>query len=330
MPLPSDVPVVIIGAGLAGAATAFYLERAGQPRPLVLERWPEPGREASGRSASIVREQVADTALVPWTSRGAAILRRGELAPFRATGLLLLGEGDDDAARHAPWAVGPGRLCPDDGVVDTPALLARFLTGQDVRHGVTVTSIREERGAIVVATTAGDVRAAVVVNAAGAWAGRLGALPLAPTVRHLFVTAPRASDPRWPVAWDDANGFYVRTHGDALLACACDESAANPGDNAVRDDVAPLLREKLARFQPGLLPLDVATSWAGQRTFAPDRRFVFGWDAWMPGLFWVAGLGGHGVTAAAALGEAAARLIPSGPAVAAASDLAAISPRRFA
>ena len=43
------------------------------------------------------------------------------------------------------------------------------------------------------------------------------------------------------------------------------------------------------------------------RTFAPDRRLVLGWDPKADGFYWVSGLGGHGVTTCAAVGELAAR-----------------------
>ncbi len=53
----------------------------------------------------------------------------------------------------------------------------------------------------------------------------------------------------------------------------------------------------------------MARLWCGLRTFAPDRRFVLGPDPVRPGLFWVAGLGGHGMTSGLAVGQLAADLI---------------------
>ena len=58
------------------------------------------------------------------------------------------------------------------------------------------------------------------------------------------------------------------------------------------------------------------TSWAGLRTFAPDRLPVFGWDGEIPGLFWCAGQGGFGIqTAPAAADLCAALLLGQAPAV---------------
>ncbi|MFC1707674.1 hypothetical protein ACFL59_12805, partial [Planctomycetota bacterium] len=44
-----------------------------------------------------------------------------------------------------------------------------------------------------------------------------------------------------------------------------------------------------------------------------DRSFVVGWDPIMEGFFWVAGLGGHGVTTSAAVGALARDLLLAGP-----------------
>jgi glycine/D-amino acid oxidase-like deaminating enzyme len=50
----------------------------------------------------------------------------------------------------------------------------------------------------------------------------------------------------------------------------------------------------------------ITRSWACLRTFTPDRRPVIGWDRRIPWLYWVAGLGGHGATSCAAVGQMAA------------------------
>ena len=48
---------------------------------------------------------------------------------------------------------------------------------------------------------------------------------------------------------------------------------------------------------------------SGLRTMAPDGRFVVGEDPRLKGFFWVAGLGGHGVTASFSVGDLASDLI---------------------
>jgi glycine/D-amino acid oxidase-like deaminating enzyme len=247
---------------------------------------------------------------------GAELHRSGTLAPFRRTGGFRVGEGlgDEDVSLHVPIARGRGVFQPDDGVVDVARLLATFLSGARVRTEAAVAAIERHRDELRVVLASGEsIRARVVVNAAGAWAGVLGGLPLEPRKRHVFLSTPRQAPESWPWTWDEDAGLYFRSERGALLLCGCDERAGEPGDNAVEPAAQDELLAKVERFQPGLLPLGIATSWAGQRTFAPDGRFVIGWDPRVDGLFWVAGLGGHGVTASPAIGAFAADLIARGP-----------------
>jgi D-arginine dehydrogenase len=78
---------------------------------------------------------------------------------------------------------------------------------------------------------------------------------------------------------------------------------------------------------PGAASARLRNVWAGLRTLTPDGGFVVGPDPRLPGLCWVAGLGGHGMTTSPAVGELAAALILDGrvdwP------DAAALSPARF-
>jgi D-arginine dehydrogenase len=81
---------------------------------------------------------------------------------------------------------------------------------------------------------------------------------------------------------------------------------------------------KVAAFMPRLGERSIRRVWAGLRTLAPDGCVVIGEDPRVRGFHWCAGLGGHGVTASAAVGRLAAdgvlgRPVPS-----------AFSPARFA
>jgi glycine/D-amino acid oxidase-like deaminating enzyme len=74
-----------------------------------------------------------------------------------------------------------------------------------------------------------------------------------------------------------------------------------------------MLAEKIQRFMPALSEVAVSRGWAGFRTLTPDGRFVIGWDPTIENFFWVAGLGGHGMTTSAAVGALAAQLLIGGP-----------------
>jgi glycine/D-amino acid oxidase-like deaminating enzyme len=309
-----ETEFLILGAGLAGASTAYHLRRRGVTDLLVVDQAEAPGVHSSGRNAALIRVRVPDPDVSKLARRGVEILRGEDLAPFRETGSFLIGHGKDDVSRWFPPARGKGLWCPQDGVVEVAALLENYLREIDVRFGVEVLAM-EARGERVVARTRDEsIVARWVVNAAGAWAARFSDLPLSPTNRHLFITPPRTDiDPDWPFVWDDEHGLYFRPESGGLLLCACDEVPATPGDYREDSAVLDRLGELVATHQPGLGELSIMNQWVGQRTFAPDRKFLIGPDPHRPGVFHVSALGGHGVTCSPAIGELAASLLLDGP-----------------
>jgi len=102
---------------------------------------------------------------------------------------------------------------------------------------------------------------------------------------------------------------YFRPESGGLLLSACDEERFAPCEPPADPANRELLAAKAARAFPRLVDLPIMRSWAGLRTFPGDRRFVVGPDGTVPGLFWVAGLGGHGVTSAWEVGRLAAAAI---------------------
>ncbi len=213
-----------------------------------------------------------------------------------------------------------------DGVVDIHALLWRYLGaartgGARLVSGVRVEAVEVEAGRVrAVRTTRGRVACRVLVNAAGAWANRIASLAgLAPLAmqayrRHLMTTPPLPFvRPQWPFVWDTVHEYYFRPEVGGLLLSPGDQDPAEPG-TVLRDPRAlETLAEKLARHCPRLAGVPVSRWWAGLRTVTQDGRFAVGWDSRVDGFFWVAGLGGHGMTASCAVGEFAADLVAGRP-----------------
>lgn len=351
---------VIVGAGFAGAATAYHLARRGIGDVLVLEQESIPGFHASGRNAAMLRQCVAEPDLTKLALDGAAFIRNlpedwPEPVLFKNNGSLLLGSGagweklkrdgdigrsvgipgiaewsPQEAVRHVPLlkeAEFDGALwCASDGVVDIHALLSGYLKfaasrGAQIRYNAVLRAVRRRPGADIELETAdGVVSCKVLVNAGGAWANVVAdlagarALPLRACRRHLFVSPPLTwVDRRWPFVWDVSHDIYFRPEGEGLLLCACDQTELAPGDPPLDEGVKDMLADKIQRYMPGLSEVSISRGWAGLRTLTPDGRFVIGWDAQVAGLFWVAGLGGHGMTTSAAVGELAAELLIGGP-----------------
>jgi glycine/D-amino acid oxidase-like deaminating enzyme len=318
----SVVDVAILGGGFAGLATAWELAERGV-RALVLEREPELGRHASGRGAGLGRQLAEDDTTTELTVRGAALLRERFPHAWSPTGGIL---GFDDpehaeayrqralrfgiphemltrAAVAAHWPLGSlavraAIFVPSDGVIDTHALLVALASRADVRLGVEVVGVSDGQ----VETSQGVIAAGTIVDATGAWAGQLtGDPPLAVLKRHLF-TLEVAAAATTPFFWHlGAHELYLRASAGGVLASPCDAEATPACAQVTSPDADARLRARLATLPFAGAP--ILRRWACQRAFTGDRQMRLGRDAARPWLVWAAGLGGHGATAAAAVGE---------------------------
>jgi glycine/D-amino acid oxidase-like deaminating enzyme len=336
--------ILIIGGGVAGLSTACHLAQAGRKGILLLERESLPGFYASGHNAGIARVLTGRAEHTALALEGRKRLKAAGL--MADTGGCLLGaeEGGTDSLAWEAQAFGvktrrgsgspiPGLKAvehldiPEDGVIDIDAMLRHCAEtararGADLRFGVQVTRVEPRPGGgFRVETDHGNVEAAFLVNAAGGWAQELGRMaggldiPFQPLRRHLvWSNAPHPAPQPW--AWWADRPLYVRPESGGLLLCACEESAVPlpPRGRQPEPDEGVLegLFDSLKELAPALAERPITRLWCGLRTFAPDRRFVLGHDPRNPSLFWVAGLGGHGMTSGLAVGAAAAKGILEG------------------
>ena len=230
--------------------------------------------------------------------------------------------------------------------IDVAGLLDAFLRGFRARGGsvetrAPVRSIQRSGSGWEVHAGELVLHAAVVVNAAGAWcdavAALAGARPLG--MRPLRRTAitfdpPAGCDPRsWPCVIDADEEFYFKPEGRRILASPCDETPSDPCD-AIPDDYGVALAAERVERATTMKIKHIRSSWAGLRTFSPDRSPVIGMDPERPGFFWLAGQGGFGIMTSPAASQAAASLIVDGrlPAELASLGLTSeqLSPARFA
>lgn len=330
--------IVIVGGGIAGLSTAYHLAQAGQKDVLLLDREELQGFYASGHNAGVGRQLTGRAEHTALTIEGARRLHASGL--IDASGGLLLGAeaGGTEVlaaeARHfgltvlrGEGPVLPGLLAkehlsiPSDGVIDIDRMLNHCAEGARahgarLRFGWEVRAIQPSADGFEIETDHGAVQAKRLVNAAGAWCAEVGRmaggldLSFSAPRRHLiWSNAPHLANQPW--AWWADRPLYVRPESGGLLLCACEEQAvelplrhAQPeNDEGILENLFGSLRE----LAPSLADLPIARLWCGLRTFAPDRRFVLGPDPINPNLFWVAGLGGHGMTSGLAVGERAAQ-----------------------
>lgn len=119
-------------------------------------------------------------------------------------------------------------------------------------------------------------------------------------------------EPSWPFAWSLKRGFYLRPDGESLLFCACDEEGGQSLVESVTPGIEARAADLILAELPELRRSTVRKVWSCFRTKTPDDRFVIGPDPLAEGVFWVAGLGGHGVGCSWEVGRLAASLI-AGP-----------------
>lgn len=189
-----------------------------------------------------------------------------------------------------------------------------------------------------VQTSQGELRAGVIVNAAGAWADEIGQLAgaapigLVPKRRSAFTFAAPADSAHWPMFMPVDESFYIKPDAGLLLGSPANADPVGPHDVQAEElDIAIAIDH----IQNGTT-LEIrrpAHVWAGLRSFVSDGSFVGGYDAKVPGFFWAAGQGGYGIQSSPAAGEAYAALIRGEPVPAHIArfgvDAAALSPARL-
>ena len=123
--LPASVDVVIVGGGVIGVSTAWFLARRGVD-VLVLEKGRVAG-EQSSRNWGWIRKQGRDEDELPiamesqeiWAGLGAEI---GEDVGFARRGIAYLADTEEQLSRHAGWL----------DVAERHQLDTRLLTGKEV------------------------------------------------------------------------------------------------------------------------------------------------------------------------------------------------------
>jgi D-arginine dehydrogenase len=225
--------------------------------------------------------------------------------------------------------------------LDTDLLIQGFAREAKVRGAqfqtrAKVTAIARDAAGWRVTSTAGDFAAGMIVNAAGPWVDQIAAvagvrpLGFTPLRRSMArIPAPGGHDvSRWPMMFGPGEDWYAKPDAGALIVSPAEEDLMEPHD-AWADDM--VLAEGLARYEEMVTePVSrLISSWAGLRTFAPDRVLVIGRDPREPAFFWLAGQGGYGFQTSPAASRLAADLIGGRVPELDAALITALSPARF-
>ena len=299
--IPDTADAVVIGGGIIGSFTAYYLAQRGIKVALV-----EKGRigaEQSSRNWGWCRQQNRDARELPMATKSLDLWQRfsadsGEDAGFRRCGLLYLSNDEQVLAGWAQWGdfartVGVtthflteaeaslrghatqkrwkgGVFSPTDGTADPAnaapaAARATMKLGGTVHQSCAARGIETEGGRLSgVITEHGMIRTRVAVLSGGAWASSF--------CRQLGVRFPQASIRQSALALAPGNGELP----DALHTAAVSLTRRSDGGHTIaisgraRVDPTP----QLLRFSAQFLPMFVRR-W---RSLAPG-----GLEGWRSG-----------------------------------------------
>ena len=349
----SQADFIIIGGGIAGASTGFWLSQ--HARVIVLERESHPGYHSTGRSAALytaaygtpqVRALTQASrdffdAPPPGFCEHPLLTPRGEMTvdfsgdPAELQNQYLSAKATvpqmqllsaEEACVRLPILrrekVHGAIYDPTASDIDTDALHQGYLRGIRRNQGQVLTDTqvvslsRDAEGIWQVQTDGQTFSAPVIINAAGAWADKIGALAgaqplgLQPKRRAAFIFAgPEGVNiHHWPMLVSLDESFYMKPDAGMLLGSPANADPVEP------HDVQP---EELD-IAMGIYQIEEATTltirrptrtWAGLRSFVSDGDLLSGFDPQVPGLFWVAAQGGYGIQTSPAMGQASAALV---------------------
>ena len=370
---PSATDVLIVGAGIAGASLAAAL--APWRRVVLVEAEDIPGYHATGRSAAFWHETYGGAAVQPLTLASLGTLRNPDpafsdraflsprsaltigrtseaaavdafVAEFRAKGVDVERMSGAAVASRVPglrseWSEAAYEAACRD--IDVGGLHAAYLRAAKRAGALLATraplrSARRVRDGWRVALGEEEVDAAVIVNAAGAWAdtvaaacgiAALGIQPYRRTV--LQVRLDVAVPAELPLVIHVGGQFYFKGESvGRVWLSPHDETPSIAHDVAPEDwDVATAIERMQSVVDWPVAAVE--RKWAGLRSFAPDRIPVFGPDPHEGRFIWCAGQGGFGIqTAPAIAGLLAAQLgAPPPPGAIGRVDPLPFAPARF-
>jgi D-arginine dehydrogenase len=340
--------VAIIGAGMAGASLAA--EVAPHRSVVLVEAEEQPGYHSTGRSAAFWSETYGGPLIQPLTTASESFLRAHGLLKPRGAIHVADDEGARALAAMATqfqgsavslepldrpalerrirglreaWRFGLYEAsCADIDVAGLHDLYLRAAraAGADLVTGARLAGAKRSKGRWRLDTSAGPFEAGTLVNAAGAWADEVAALagetplgvqPYRRTIVQLRVDPPVAAD--LPLTVDALSRFYFKPEaGGRLWLSPHDETPCPACDCAPEEYDVALAIDRFQQVVDWRIER-VEHSWAGLRSFAPDRLPVYGFAPGNSDFFWFAGQGGFGIQTAPAAAKLAAALLLGSP-----------------
>nr|WP_202487990.1 FAD-binding oxidoreductase [Streptomyces sp. SID8354] len=376
----NSADVIVVGAGVVGAACAYYAARsglrvavldrgsvaggttgAGEGNLLVSDKEPGPELELARISGELWRKLAQELPPdIEYEPKGGLVVASDEagMAALRdfASGQRGAGVTAEevpadrlpDLEPHLAAGLAGGFHYPQDAQV-MPALAAAHLLragGEQVRlrlgeevTGLLTGASGEIRG---VRTTAGELHAPYVVNAAGTWGGEIArlarvALPVRPRRGFVLVTEPLPRVVRRKVYAADYVADVASGSATLQTSAVVEGTPAGPVligasrervgyDRTLSPEALRRLAAQATALFPVLAGVRAMRTYVGFRPYLPDHLPAIGPDPRVPGLLHACGHEGAGIGLAPATGLAVARSLTGGePPL----DLTPFRPERF-
>ena len=374
--------VVIIGGGIVGCSIAYHLGKMGWKDVLVIEKgeltsgstWHAAGLVGQLRSSRNI------TRLLKYSVELYSKLEEetGQATGWKQVGGLRVASSQDrwiELKKAATTAKSFGlemqlltpqeavdlfpvmsidgivgaAFLPTDGHIDPSSVTMAMakgarMQGIEFRRNTLVTGLKvEKRRVTEIQTDKGNIRADIVVNAAGMWARALGkmagvSVPLIP-VEHQYLVTEKIKDlPKdLPTMRDPDHLVYYKEEVGALVMGGYEPNPIPWSLKGIPKDFdQQLLPENFDHFEqlsllalkrtPILEKAGVRKLINGPEAFTPDGYFVMGLAPELDNFFVAAGFNAHGIAAGGGVGMAMAEWIVEGRA---SLDLWPVDIRRF-
>ncbi|XP_049568784.1 FAD-dependent oxidoreductase domain-containing protein 1 isoform X4 [Orcinus orca] len=324
---PEHSDVVIVGGGVLGLSVAYWLKRLekrqGAIRVLVVERDHTYSQASTVLSVGGIRQQFS-------------LPENIQLSLFSVEFLRNINQGakvclmsPEQLRKKFPWMNMEGVALASYGFVSSSNHMETA-----IGEKVTLKRIHEVHVKVDHSQEYQPVECSIVVNAAGAWSGRIAELagigkgpsgtlqgtklPVEPRKRYVYLWhCPQGPGLEAPLV-ADPSGAYFRREGlgnNYLGGCSpAEEEEPDPGNLEVDHD---FFQEKvwphLAQRVPAFETLKVRRAWAGYYDYNTfDQNGVVGPHPLVVNMYFATGFSGHGLQQAPAVGRAVAEVMLEG------------------
>jgi sarcosine oxidase subunit beta len=362
--------VAVVGGGLHGLSAALHLARTGRRVVVIERRWT--GRHASGATAAGVRTLNRDIAEIPISLEAMDMwhgIERlvGDDCGFHSNGQLLVAETEEhmvgllrrearmrqlgyrheeiiDAVELRQLVPALSRHCVGaliarrDGAADPHRTILAFrraceVEGVAIAEGCGIEAVSRERGCWLLGCEARRFEAPTVVNAAGAWAGRVAAqfgddIALGVRASMMMVTE-RMAPLLEPVVGvvGRALSFKQSDQGTLVIGGGLQGAADLDGERStVNFNQLAKGARAVADLFPAARDVRIARCWTGIEAQTSDRLPVIGASPNVSGLLHAFGFSGHGFQLVPIVGAILAELAVDGRTT---RNIAAFMPQRL-